>query len=287
LKTFNLSQQFWEYSWDKGGCGNNFLSLKKDIQNILDGEVQLSKGLKKGNTPPTVKENTPGYSPGKPNGNTPISTGNRLEKKSEGGILLPVNNRKQPDKLWPQHRLLIDILKHPFSTITQRYKRLKLYVKLGNKWRKDLISEKCILPKKIITGKGWITLFEVTRKGKMVLGDLGYEFKNESEGVVHKFWKHKVSEFYKAMGLDVRVEEYYVNGRPDIIVYKAGKKIALEIETGKSNYVGNVERALEAGFDEVVCVAVNRFVEDKIALVLREKGILDERVKVICVRGFD
>ena len=142
------------------------------------------------------------------------------------------------------------------------------------------------MPRKIITGKGWITLFELTRKGKMVLGDLGYEFKNESEGVIHKFWKYKVSEFYKKEGLDVRVEEYYVNGRPDIIVNKDDKKIAIEIETGKSNYVGNVERALEAGFDEVVCVAVNRFVEDKIALALREKGIKDDRVSVVCVGGF-
>ncbi|MBW2644004.1 MAG: hypothetical protein JRC89_11720, partial [Deltaproteobacteria bacterium] len=79
---------------------------------------------------------------------------------------------------------------------------------------------------------------------------------------------------------------YYVNGRPDIIVNKDDKKIAIEIETGKYNYVGNVERALEAGFDEVVCVAVNRFVEDKIALALREKGIKDDRVRVVCVRGF-
>ena len=119
----------------------------------------------------------------------------------------------------------------------------------------------------------------------MVWGDLGYKFKNESEGVVHKFWKHKVSEFYKDMGLDVRVEEYYVNGRPDIIVRRDGKKVAIEIETGKSNYVGNVERALEAEFDEVICVAVNRFVEGKITLTLREKGIMDERVRVVGVRG--
>ncbi len=77
-----------------------------------------------------------------------------------------------------------------------------------------------------------------------------------------------------------------MNGRPDIIVHKDHKQIAIEIETGKSNYVGNVERALEAGFDEVVCVAVNRFVEDKIVLGLRDKGVEDERVRVVCVRGF-
>jgi len=288
LKAFSLGSQFWEYSWKKDE--NNFVSLKNNIQDILDGKVPLTENLKQENTMDKRQENTPGYSPDNSGGNTSISTGNKVEEESEGGLLSPVNikknKRKYPDKLWPQHRLLIDILKYPFSTITQRYKRLKLYVKLGNKCRKDLISDKCVQPRKIITGKGWITLFEVTRKGKMVLDDLGYEFKNESEGVVHKFWKHTVSEYYKKEGLDVRVEEYYVNGRPDIIVHKDHKQIAIEIETGKSNYVGNVERALEAGFDEVVCVAVNRFVEDKIVLALRDKGIEDERVRVVCVRGF-
>ena len=120
----------------------------------------------------------------------------------------------------------------------------------------------------------------------MVLGDMGYEFENESEGVVHKFWKHTVSEYYKDMGLDVRVEEYYINGRPDIIINKKDKKIAIEIETGKSNYVKNIEQALAAGFDEVVCMAVNRFVEDKIALTLKKKGIDDNRIRIVGVRGF-
>ena len=182
--------------------------------------------------------------------------------------------------------MLIDILNQPFSTITARYKRLKLHSKLGNKIRKDLISEKCVVPKKIITNKGWITLFELTKKGKMVLADLGYEFKNESEGVVHKFWKHRVSEFYKNQGFDVRVEEYFVNGRPDIIVCKGETKVAIEIETGKSDYVKNVRRALVAGFDEVICLAVNRFVEDRIVGRLKEEGVLDERVRVACVKGF-
>ncbi|MBU4000580.1 hypothetical protein KKG29_05440 [Patescibacteria group bacterium] len=69
------------------------------------------------------------------------------------------------------------------------------------------------------------------------------------------------------------VEQYHINSRPDIIVNKDDKKVAIEIETGKSNYVRNVKRALAARFDEVLCVTVNRFVEDKIVLALRENGI--------------
>ncbi|MFH2059663.1 MAG: DUF87 domain-containing protein [Pseudomonadota bacterium] len=284
LKAFSLGSQFWQHSWNKENGEDNFLSLQKNIQDILDGKVFSDKDGE--NTPVGIPKNSGGsFTP-----NLPVQDGNSSNHRGKGGVFPPVNSKKDrrgsPYKLRPQHRLLIDILKNPFSSITERYKRLKFHSKLGNKIRRDLILEKCILPKKIITGKGWITLFEVTRKGKMVLGDLGYEFKNESEGVVHKFWKHKVSKFYKDLGLDVRVEEYYVNGRPDIIIFKDGKKVAIEIETGKSNYVGNVERALDAGFDEVVCVAVNRFVEDKIIRKLDKKGFFDDRVRVVCVKGY-
>jgi hypothetical protein len=296
LKTFSLGSQFWEHSWGNDENSSGYLCLKNKIDDVLSGKgcglekEDVRNTFSEENTPLEKKENTLGYSPGKSSQNTSFSTGNCSKNKSKAGCFLPVNieskRKEYPPETRPQHKLLIDILENPFSSISDRYRRLNLYFKLGNKCRKDLISESCVLPRKIITGSGWITLFELTRKGKMVLGDLGFEFKNESEGVVHKFWKHKVSEYYKRKGLDVRVEEYYVNGRPDIIVREDGKKIAIEIETGKSDYVGNVERALEAGFDEVVCVAVNRFVEGKIVRSLREKGVVDEKVKVVGVGGF-
>ena len=286
LRAFSLNSKFHTHLWEKDEI--SYLSLKKDVRDILNGKTDsLYKNEK---TLSISRENTLPYFPAKQVINTSSKAGNTSCHTSIAAKKLPVNSRankgKYPDKFRPQHKLLIDILKNPFSSITRRYKRLGLHSKLGNKCRKDLISEKCILPRRIITGKGWITLFELTRKGKMVLCDLGYEFINESEGVVHKFWKFKVAEFYRNEGLDVRVEEYFVNGRPDIIVRKDGKRIAVEIETGKSNYVGNVERALEAGFDEVVCVAVNRFVEDKILRKLESEGLLDGRVRVVGIRGY-
>ena len=294
LKTFSLGSQFWEHSWGNDANNQNHLYLKDKIGEILSGKgcgleaEDVRKTSKEENTPLPKEENTQGCSPEKSEGNISFSTGDCSKSKAKSGHLLPVNieneRREYPPETRPLHKLLIDILEHPFSSTSERYRRLNLYFKLGNKCRKDLISEKCVLPRKIITGSGWITLFELTQKGKMVLGDLGFEFKNESEGVVHKFWKHRVAEYYKRKGFDVRVEEYFVNGRPDIIAVKDGRKIAVEIETGKSDYVKNVRRALEAGFDEVVSVGVNRFVEEKIARTLEEKGVEDERVRVVGVR---
>ncbi|MCG8338831.1 MAG: hypothetical protein MJE63_30350 [Proteobacteria bacterium] len=296
LKAHDLGAVFQEYAWNKKSGQDNFLSLRHGIGEVLAGKggsgdnKDPPKSPSKEKPIPGGAENTPCDFHEVSTENTPIQTEKPFKTRLDESENTPVNieskSRKYPPKLRPQHLMLIDILNQPFSTITARYKRLKLHSKLGNKIRKDLISEKCVVPKKIITNKGWITLFELTKKGKMVLADLGYEFKNESEGVVHKFWKHRVSEFYKNQGFDVRVEEYFVNGRPDIIVCKGETKVAIEIETGKSDYVKNVRRALAAGFDEVLCLAVNRFVEDRIVGRLKEEGVLDERVRVACVRGY-
>ncbi len=185
------------------------------------------------------------------------------------------------------HRLLIDVFKNPFSGITQRYKRLKLNPKYGNRHKNQLISEGCIYQRKIITGRGWITLFDISQKGKALLRDFGYEVENKREGIVHKFWKHKIAEYYKSKGMKVLIEEYYVNGRPDIAVIYEDKKVAVEIETGKSDYITNIQKRLEAGFDEVVCVATSRTVEKKIRMELKSKDIANERVKVTNIFGFD
>lgn len=229
-----------------------------------------------------LKVNTPACLPGLHVGNSAHNAGylprhNIQEKKG-----------KHPfEKLDPHNRLLVDIFKYPLCGITKRYKKLNLNPKYGNKYKNLLISQGCIQPKKIITSKGWISLFDITKKGKIVLRDLGYEFKNKSEGIIHQFWKHHISEYYRNKGFDVFVEHYYVNGRPDIIVKHKNRKIAVEIETGKSDFVKNVKRAGEAGFDEIICVATNRNVEDKIRCELKNKKITNKRVKITSVYSFD
>ena len=85
--------------------------------------------------------------------------------------------------------------------------------------------------------------------------------------------------------MEVLVEET-INGRPDIIVFNHNKKAAIEIETGKSDIIGNIQRALKAGFDEVICVATNRYVEGKINKDLANNHITDDKVKVTSVFSF-
>lgn len=184
------------------------------------------------------------------------------------------------------HSLLIDILNNPFSSITTRYKTLSLNPKYGNKYKNDLVAQGLIKQQKITTSKGWITLFDITPRGRAILRDLGCSPTEATEGIVHKFWKHRIAEFYKAQNLKVDVEKG-INGRPDIIVSNGSRKVAIEIETGKSNAVDNIERDVMAGFDETICVATSKIVEEKIKALVVSRSKISNKVKVTCAAAFD
>ena len=185
------------------------------------------------------------------------------------------------------NRLLIDIHKFPFSSITQRYIRLKINPKYGNYFKNILIFQGLARPKKIvIKGSYWVMLFEITPKGKATLRDLGHQAKDEIEGVEHKFWKQKIAEYYKNKGYGVLIQER-TNGEPDIVVINQDKKAAVEIETGNSDAMQNIEKALKTGFDAVISVATNRSAEDKIRAALARNNLdKDKRIKLIPASGF-
>lgn len=184
-----------------------------------------------------------------------------------------------------QERMLADILNYPLSSVTQRYKRIGIDLKAGNQCKNEMIENGFIVQRKIVTRTGWITLFELTQKGKMALRDLGYDVQNEKESIEHKFWKFRIAEYYKNKGYNVLVEEH-VNGKPDIIVMNRFGRIAIEIETGSSDVVKNVEKNLKTGFDGIICVATNREAEEKIKQDLNENNLIT-KIKLTSVLNFE
>ncbi|MCK5423402.1 MAG: hypothetical protein KAJ08_14615 [Deltaproteobacteria bacterium] len=126
----------------------------------------------------------------------------------------------------------------------------------------------------------------MTPKGKTVLRDIGHVIREKNEGVVHRFWKNKLAEYYRKKGYEVLVEKE-INGKPDLIVIGGNKRVAVEIETGKSDAVANVVKNLKAGFDEIVCVGTDDKVCEKVRRELGRDGVCDGRVRVTCVGGFD
>ena len=180
---------------------------------------------------------------------------------------------------------LIDVAKNPLSTVVERYKRLGMNPKTGNKWKDSLILRGNIIPKRIITKSGWIVLFEITEKGRIVLQDNGYNIRVGSEGIEHRFWKEKIAEYYESKDYDVAVEEE-MNGSADIAISKGNERIAVEIETGNSDHLNNIRRNLYSGFDSVICVPTNRVAQYKILEDMNSHDF-GKKVKVVLAFKFD
>jgi len=177
---------------------------------------------------------------------------------------------------------LIDVGQNPISTVVERYKRLGMNPKTGNNWKNSLILRGNIIPKRIITKSGWIVLFEVTEKGRVTLQNNGYNISVGSESIEHRFWKEKIADYYKRQGYAVAIEEE----NADIAIRKGRERIAVEIETGNSDHLRNIERNLFSGFDSVICVPTNRVAQHKITEDIR-KNDFGKRARVVLAFKYD
>jgi hypothetical protein len=190
-----------------------------------------------------------------------ISTHERfsnLQEGSKAGIsLIPLsekrNNKKGKKrctiKLTTQEKdFLKDVWEHATSNITQRYSRLSLSVRFGNKIQNSLFSMGFIFSFNVCFGKGRMKALSLTERGKKALGINDGE-SNRHGGPEHRF----AQEVPAGSGKTI-----------DIVASRGGERIAFEIETGKSDAVDNVSKCLDAGLNKVIVVATSAPVRDKL-----------------------
>ena len=173
---------------------------------------------------------------------------------------LPVTDRreKEDERIAPQEsELLVDIAKHPLAVVTERYERLGLSAHTGTqiKWR--LLEKELVEQEKVSVPNGSVTLLKVSKKGREVLRSEGLEVKAlpKNASLEHEYWKKIVAEKYRSKGYIVEEEVPIGEGRAvDLVATKDGKRIAIEIETGKSDIKANITKCEKAGFDEVLVI---------------------------------
>lgn len=154
--------------------------------------------------------------------------------------------------------LLHDIHERPLSGVVERYRRLMLSRRNGDVLKKALIEHGLIEPVHIPTRSGRMVLLEITAIGWNYLAKAGIKKEvRHNEGIEHRFWKQKIAELFQNEGYVVLIEEP-INGFTDIIIEKNGKRLPIEVETGKSDWKKNIEKNLAKGFDAVVMVATNQ-----------------------------
>ena len=157
-----------------------------------------------------------------------------------------------------EERFLKDVFEHPLVGTVERYRNLGLSRRKGNTIRETCIRKDLIVPITIPTRSGRTVLTELTAGGRQTLRDLGLEVPGKSRwgSLEHEFWKEKVAEKLTGDGWNVTIEEP-VNGHTDVTAENRGQKIAVEIETGKSDWLANVKKNLANPFDKIFVVVTN------------------------------
>jgi hypothetical protein len=97
-------------------------------------------------------------------------------------------------------------------------------------------------------------------------------------GPEHRYWKQRIAEHLRSLGYEVTVEAPLGGGKTvDLLAMRNGRRIAIEIETGKSDVAANVGKCLEAGMNPIFVVATTLRARGEL---LRVVGIQDD-VRII------
>ena len=159
-------------------------------------------------------------------------------------------------------KLLVSIVDEPLLGIAERYRKIRLNPKTGNKYKQQLISQALVKEVTIKTRSGRIKLLELTGKAAAAPKSLRHG------GVEHLYWVRQVKRKMESKGYKVEEEFPIGKGESVDLAIISKKKIAIEIETGKSDAIGNIRKCLKAGFD-VISMATNQTTLKKLTLNIR------------------
>jgi hypothetical protein len=155
-----------------------------------------------------------------------------------------------------ERKLLMDVWQNPTSSVTQRYERLCLSRRKGNELQFSLLGRGLLHSRAIAAEKGRIKTLWLTEKGRKALGLADGE-SDRHGGPEHRYWLKAIADHLRSCCFDVAEEVPIGGGKTvDVLAEQDGKRIAFEIETGKSDAKSNVQKCLQAGMSKIVIVRV-------------------------------
>jgi Helicase HerA, central domain len=183
---------------------------------------------------------------------------------NEAILALPLADRREKENQGSgskEHDLLIDIAKYPLSVITERYKRIGWSARTGDKIKRRLLEKGLIEQEKVTVPNGSVTLLKLTDAGRGYLTTYGIKVKHlpKNASLEHEYYKELVARQYRKEGYQVRKEVPIGEGKAvDLVATKGDEKIAIELETGKSDVQGNIRKCKKAGYDSVLSISTSK-----------------------------
>jgi len=184
----------------------------------------------------------------------------------------------------PALQLINDILARTQDGVRERYRRLAISDKKGHQIKERLLHQGWIESQIVELGQTRKVLLRLTKQAKEMLGlDSGIP---EYGSLVHEYWKRIYGWKFEQQGYRVNFEVPRKSGRVDVVAKNESEKIAIEIETGKSDFVRNVKQDLLAGYDKVLVVATDKEAFAKVERELAATGLLGlTRVVLVLANG--
>jgi hypothetical protein len=175
---------------------------------------------------------------------------------------------------------LEDVMKSPDDGVKTRYKRLGLSAGTGNRIKDQLLDRGWLEGQVAEIGKTRKVLLRLTSQAREALNPGGSESQHGS--IVHEYWKRFYAQRFREQGYQVEFEVPQQSGRVDVVAKKDYEKIAIEIETGKSDFVRNVRQSMAAKYDKILIVATDKSAFGKIERGLAQAGLLiTGRVEIV------
>jgi len=208
-----------------------------------------------------------------------------LEKLSLSKSLLSdprvASERNRPDNVHSRLPLLLeeeaftlalDVLKYPSDGVDMRYKRLRWSCDRGNRIKKSCLASQILVEETVHVCRSRRVILRLGPLAKK----LGIPSRNKPvESISHSYWKETLAGLLRERGFRIQVEANLPGGgRADILAEKGEFQFAVEVETGKSDFIGNVRKCLAAKCTRVVIAVTKQKALGLIERKLAATGLL-------------
>lgn len=177
--------------------------------------------------------------------------------------LLPEERRNERGKFalgQEEMALLQDAARMPFSSMVERYTRLRMNAYQGNRAKGELIAKGMARIEEINTGKGRGKFLVLTDEGidQVEANGMKVNRLNGNESFEHQYWKERLAGEARELGWDVAKEKKMPNGKEvDLVLTRGERRIAIQVETGKSTVEENVIGLQGCGFEKILILWTN------------------------------
>ena len=173
-----------------------------------------------------------------------------------------------------QKIFLNDITDHPFDGVEKRIKRLGLHPSVVSEIHSSLEKNDILLTTTIDRKK----LFDLTIKGRICAEKIGIKIKKQQSkgGLEHAYWINEIVQF-------LRKHEFQpICEKNNIDIIESDAKIAIEVETGKSDIAANLLKLENYSSIAKFMLATSKPVEFKIKKLARPFP----SIKVMSIKDF-